>query len=871
MAPAFELDQLPVGLLMLDAQHSVLRVNHHAAELIGSPAAELQGRRFDQLLTPASRLLYHSHVVPLLQLRQRVDEIELTLLSGAQRQAALFNAVLRRPPDGAEPRIHAALVRLGERRRLEDQLRNAQRAAEQLPGVLFQLLLSAQGQWSMPYASEGLRRLHGLAPELVREQLGPWWNSLHPQDRDVVEAGLRASASQMQDWRARYRCIAGRREVWVESRASLQRLADGSFLWHGYSEDITEHRLLETALQDQRAAETANRAKSDFLATMSHEIRTPVHIMLGMAQLMRRELAGAHDSPQTQRLHQINEAGRHLLSVVNNVLDITRIESGRLELEAIDFDLAELCTQAHGLLDESARAKGLSLTVDLGDTRSAWCGDPTRLRQSLLNLVSNALKFTRQGGVQIVVRELPAATDAPTDAPCTLRFEVIDSGPGMDEAALARLFQPFVQAGSDVARQHGGSGLGLVITRRLARLMHGDAGATSTLGVGSRFWFTARLAPSTASPTATSGEALEARVRARAATLGGRRVLVADDHPVNRELTTDLLTVVQLQADQACDGQEALDKVMQADPPYALVLMDMHMPVMDGLTATAAIRRQPGQAGLPIVAMTASAFAADRAACLAAGMNDYITKPMELDQLHSMLLRWLPTEAQGTDAGGRTAGQTPVQSPGSPQPGSPVQPSAAARPAQAPGVGTAPAVTSNPRASTATPGGTRPAAAAAPAAPTSAIDQHEELAWRTRLLSVPGLDAARGLYQVRDRLPAYLRVLGVFAQSLHKGRGELQDWLATHDAADSASEGADLRAAQPLAELNTSADVLNALVHRIKGSAAAVGAMGLHGHAVRAESLIRSGSPLAELQPAIVSLALEAGQLAQALDTLLAN
>ncbi|ODU10378.1 MAG: hypothetical protein ABS84_03095 [Rubrivivax sp. SCN 71-131] len=562
--------------------------------------------------------------------------------------------------------------------------------------------------------------------------------------------------------------------------------------------EAMQRELLRRADQ----AETATRAKSAFLANMSHEIRTPMNAIIGLIHLLARD---ATDALQRSRLGKVDAAARHLLEVINDILDLSKVEAGKMVLESIEFSLYDLADRVADLVAPKAREKGLELVLDLDHAPDRLRGDPTRLSQALLNLLGNAVKFTAAGWVRLRVLRLP--DDEGSDRGVALRFEVQDTGIGIPVQTLPQLFEAFEQADASTTRRHGGTGLGLALTRHLARLMGGEVGVDSRPGVGSCFWLTVRLqaapeappppplptlagrrvllvddlpealqaiadrlrllglevdalqdpvdavarmagelaagrayallvldwcmqpldggqllnrlralagaalpptllvtaddsplmrqqaheagfdavlvkpvgssalhdalvqllggAPrvavfpaASAGPDTPADESAEWRLRA---CCRGRRVLLAEDNPINREVAFELLTAVGLQLETAADGLEAVRRALDSRPD--LVLMDVQMPGIDGLEATRRLRAA-GLHALPIIAMTANAFGEDRVACLAAGMNDHVAKPVDVAQLYATLLRWLePTAAMPTERAAAPAPAHPAPPP----------------------------------------------------------------------------------------------------------------------------------------------------------------------------------------------------------------
>ncbi|MET0517384.1 MAG: ATP-binding protein [Burkholderiaceae bacterium] len=525
--------------------------------------------------------------------------------------------------------------------------------AETVPGVVYQLRMDASGRFSFAYVSEAVKDYFRLNASELLGDAESWFLQVNAEDRAALRESLRASARQLTPWQQEFRTQNNDgSERWLYGNAIAQLEDDGAVLWHGFLTDISRQRrdalelvryrhhleeLVEARTAElaeaMKAAEAASLAKSAFLANMSHEIRTPMNAIIGLTYLVQSDTT---EPEQHERLQKVADAAEHLLSVINNVLDFSKIEAGKLRLEHSEFTVGQVLDNISSMLAQSAAEKQLQVHVDVDEPLAAQVllGDAQRITEVLLNFAGNAVKFTDIGFVRLSARahELP-------DQRLQLCFEVQDSGIGISAEAQARLFQDFEQADSSTTRRYGGTGLGLAICRRLAELMQGEVGVTSAPGAGSSFWFTLTVERGLSAPRLAAPQPRNMAARDQLQQFAGTRVLLAEDNIVNQEVAVALLGSAGIEVHVAGDGQQALTMLGEQD--YALVLMDVQMPVMDGLAATRAIRRTERGRDIPILAMTANAFAEERQRCLDAGMNDHVAKPVVAEQLFATLYRWL--------------------------------------------------------------------------------------------------------------------------------------------------------------------------------------------------------------------------------------
>lgn len=446
----------------------------------------------------------------------------------------------------------------------------------------------------------------------------PWHGEFINKRKDGSEYIEAVYISPVRDDAGRTTHYVAVKQDITEQRQNEQTLAE----YQSGLEKLVSQRTYELAVAKE-AAEAASRAKSVFLSNMSHEIRTPLNAVIGLNHLLQ---SSGLNADQLLRTQKVDQAAKHLLQLINDILDLSRIEAGRLELATDTFSPADVLGDVALMMHERADAKGLRLVIDAPGLPECVIGDAMRLRQVLLNFAGNAIKFTEHGQVTLFGEVITE-----NDGELVCKFTVSDTGIGIPAAKLPLLFQPFEQLDSSTTRKYGGSGLGLAIARHLARLMGGEVGVESTEGVGSRFWITARF---------KRGEPTVAPLSvAPATTMLAGDVLLVEDDEISREVGIDLLQMLGLSVTAVENGQRAVEAVQARD--FDLVLMDLEMPVLDGLAATRAIRALPQGAVLPIIALTASAFTDTRERCLAAGMNDYLSKPVVASRLHELLAQYL--------------------------------------------------------------------------------------------------------------------------------------------------------------------------------------------------------------------------------------
>ena len=765
-------DHAPCGYYSLDADGKYLRVNTTTLAWLGCNQDEVIGQLGPvDFFTPDSVELF-KRSFPLFKAQGRIDGIGFDLQSrdGTMRHVSL-SATAVVDAQGRFLRSRSVLFDITELRRTQEQLQRLlleQEAMLDNEAIGIVKLRERQPIW----VNKGMSQIFGYTAE---ELLGASTRMLYADDATYEAVGADAYPALRAGHRHRAQVHMRRKDgrmLWVDTSGVMLSQETGETMW--FMTDITAIDTAKGEIERARdKAEEATRAKSAFLANMSHEIRTPMNAIIGLTHLMVRD---TRDGLERERLDKIGEAAHHLLQVINDILDLSKIEAGRMALEDTEFSLDAMLSGAFEMVNGRAREKGLELVLDTDHLPARLRGDPTRLTQALINLLANAVKFTARGWVRLRGELLREETGH-----LLVRFEVQDTGEGIAPDRQPALFTAFEQADTSTTRRHGGTGLGLALTRHLVTMMGGEVGLSSVPGEGSTFWFTARLgraaeAGERAAPVSMQGlrallvddlpEALQALadrlqslglkvdaepsgsaalLRARAeiaagrpydvmlidwrmapldgidtlrqlrALLGagcppailatafdetavwqqarsvayeavlvkpitasmlhdtlsrvlrkqagkalaappaagraeaalrtghaGQRVLLAEDNPVNQEIAHELLRATGLVVETANDGRRAVELALSR--PYDLILMDVQMPELDGLAATRAIRAQAGH-GTPIVAMTANAFGEDRAACITAGMNDHVAKPVSPEHLYATLLRWLPMRA----------------------------------------------------------------------------------------------------------------------------------------------------------------------------------------------------------------------------------
>jgi PAS domain S-box-containing protein len=644
------------GLWIFDDAGTTTYASDRLAGMLGRTPQEMDGLAVTETLDAPGRQQFLAHLEELTRAVTGRDNLECRLVrKGGSRFWALISHSPLLDDDGVRRGWLHRVTEITHQTLASDQVVSSEQRLAKAQA------LSEVGSWEWDLRTEAvtwsdeLYRIFECEPQEFAPSYAGFMDRLHPDDRPSVEAAVAEAVAGAETLEFEARIIkSSGTQGWVRGRGLATRDETGTAVRiGGTAQDVTESVVAAQELAASRdEAMQASRMKSDFLATMSHEIRTPLNGVIGLTDLL---LKTGLDSTQLPLADGISQAGRTLLGLINDILDLSKIEAGKLELEVADFEVRPVVDQVAALMVETVRSRSVDLVVACHpEVPRAVRGDPVRFGQVVTNLVSNAVKFTRDGQVKVRVTRAGSS-----DGPPKLRVEVSDTGIGIAPEAQTTLFESFTQADASTTREYGGTGLGLTISRRLVEALGGQIGFTSELGVGSTFWFTVAFLPVEdetgmlePDPAQSPDTLAPGTASVEVAPLGV--VLVAEDNPVNQMVARGVLEGLGYAVQFANDGLEAVAAVTATPDRFVAVLMDCRMPRLDGYEATRVIRQleQPG-ARVPVIAMTASTVVGEKEHCLSAGMDDFLVKPIDFGLLEVTLASWIAGNGPIADSVGR--------------------------------------------------------------------------------------------------------------------------------------------------------------------------------------------------------------------------